>query len=326
MPETSGSGVPRRLVLLGAGVGVGAGLLAGCGVRLEDDAPNLPGLPRRAPLPAEKALLALLSDTRGLARTAAAAPASVAPAARLALLHGEQARVLAGALRGGGVPAADVRAARPAATPTAASPARVTRADLARAEAAAPGRGGPLTARVAPEMLPTVLALLAQRATAAAELGAPVAWAGVGAGAPGVSGSSEGPAVAAAATPFVTATRAAVYGFEVAAAQASGDLRRRARSALAALKDLLADQVALAGDAAPPDPLGWSLPFPVTGDVSARRLAHRLATRLPGAYGAHLAGVASARPATTEVTRWLTAAERLSLGWGGTPAPFPGLG
>lgn len=35
--------------------------LAGCGVRLEDDAPNIPFVPRRAPIPGETALLVMLA-------------------------------------------------------------------------------------------------------------------------------------------------------------------------------------------------------------------------------------------------------------------------
>ena len=50
----------RRLALTGS---LSAALLAlaGCGVRLEDDAPDLPFVPRRAPIPGETALLVVLA-------------------------------------------------------------------------------------------------------------------------------------------------------------------------------------------------------------------------------------------------------------------------
>lgn len=53
----------RRLVLAGA-VSLAATTLTGCGVRLEDDAPDLPFVPRREPIPGEAALLAVLGTLR----------------------------------------------------------------------------------------------------------------------------------------------------------------------------------------------------------------------------------------------------------------------
>ena len=50
----------RRLVLTGA-LGAGVAALTGCGVRLEDDAPDIPFVPRREPIPGEIALLAMLA-------------------------------------------------------------------------------------------------------------------------------------------------------------------------------------------------------------------------------------------------------------------------
>ncbi|WP_346008508.1 hypothetical protein [Janibacter terrae] len=53
----------RRLVLAGAAT-LAAAVVTGCGVRLEDDAPDLPFVPRREPVPAESALLAVLGTLR----------------------------------------------------------------------------------------------------------------------------------------------------------------------------------------------------------------------------------------------------------------------
>lgn len=49
----------RRLVLTGA-LALTTGALTGCGVRLEDDAPDIPFVPTREPIPGETALLAML--------------------------------------------------------------------------------------------------------------------------------------------------------------------------------------------------------------------------------------------------------------------------
>jgi hypothetical protein len=51
---------PSRRLLLTAALTLPATALAGCGVRLEDDAPDIPFVPRREPIPGESALLAVL--------------------------------------------------------------------------------------------------------------------------------------------------------------------------------------------------------------------------------------------------------------------------
>lgn len=54
----------RRLVLAGA-LAAGVTTLTGCGVRLEDDAPRIPFVPTREPIPGESALLAMLGALEG---------------------------------------------------------------------------------------------------------------------------------------------------------------------------------------------------------------------------------------------------------------------
>ncbi|WP_338751456.1 hypothetical protein [Janibacter alittae] len=51
----------RRLVLVGA-LAAGVTTLGGCGVRLEDDAPHIPFVPTREPVPGESAMLAMLGS------------------------------------------------------------------------------------------------------------------------------------------------------------------------------------------------------------------------------------------------------------------------
>ena len=66
----------RRAVLLG---GVVALPLSGCGIRLEDDAPDLPLVPQRTPVAGEAALLAMLASLRA-ERPAESVPAGAAAA------------------------------------------------------------------------------------------------------------------------------------------------------------------------------------------------------------------------------------------------------
>ena len=84
----------RALGVAGLWAG-GAVLLAGCGIRLEDDAPRVPLVPTRTPIPGETELVALLLGSRTLA-----AAASAPYAAGLA----RQEAVLDAALRERGVP------------------------------------------------------------------------------------------------------------------------------------------------------------------------------------------------------------------------------
>ncbi len=88
----------RRLVLTGA-LTLSAAALTGCGVRLEDDAPDIPFIPERDPIPGEAALLAVLG----------ALEASTGPSSqeRATSLHQalEQAQVPAKVIAGATAPA-----------------------------------------------------------------------------------------------------------------------------------------------------------------------------------------------------------------------------
>ncbi len=119
MTQGARPGVPRRTVLAGL---VGAALVtSGCGIRLEDDAPAVPLVPTRTPVPAEAELVALTRDTASLAALAATVPGAVA--ADLATIHRRQHSVLRTTLLAAQVPADDLDAtASPGAT---GSPQRV---------------------------------------------------------------------------------------------------------------------------------------------------------------------------------------------------------
>lgn len=294
-------GLARGLVV--AGLTLGA---SGCGVRLEDDAPRIPLVPTRQPVPAESALLTLLAETRALARLAAEGSGSLAP--RLAAIHDEQVTFLAAALTNQQVPARlQAAATAPAATALRAAEAAALADDRLTGLAAC-----------GPALHAPVISLLAQRYAAVRLLG----------------GKSPLPTATRAwpdgrlAARLAEATRAAAYGFEVAAAQSSGRQRARAVATLGDLRALAAEQMTASGEAAPAPALGYRLPFEVTSASDARRLATQAVTGLLGAYGKEveaLHALATRASVTPDVVAWLGRSQVLAAAWEVEPAAFPGL-
>lgn len=320
MTEGARPGVPRRTVVAGL---VAAVLpTAGCGIRLEDDAPRVPLVPTRTPVPAEAELAALTRDTAALAELASTVPGAVA--ADLATIHRRQHTVLRSTLLADRVPAADLdpgastapsgpspsASTSPAASPTA-SPSG-TRVELAGAEGASAAAAGTF-AGVEPDLRATLASLHAQRYAAATLL------AGHPPGVPG--GAVTGVDVAALAD----ATAAATYFLEVVAARSTGRQRARADATLGALHALHADQ--LTGGAARGDALGHPLPFPVENPTDARRLARTALTTLRASHGAHLEPLVTSEGAAgiAAATRWLGTVEVEAHRWGVELEPFPGL-
>jgi hypothetical protein len=316
VPAGGAAGPARRSVLALGAVALVVGL-AGCGVRLEDDAPDIPLIPTRQPIPGERALLGLLAQTVQLAKGAEAiAPRGGTTVSALATLHPAQATRLSEVLRAKAVPARLVRAAGTGRTPVAAS--AVSAAALGRLEAQALEAGAQREALVVgADLLPMVCALLAQRAAAAALLGVVVPrHAGVW------------PHAALAVGPL-QAFRSAVYGLEVVTAQSSGTDRSRGQATLARLRTFESQAAALAGRESPPAELGYTLPFPVRSAGSARRLARQTLAGLRDTLAAQFGGLAAAEPggrgAAPQVIRWLGASEAELHRWGGALTPFPGL-
>lgn len=338
MPETCvPRGPSRRSVLAVLGLGAAGAALSGCGIRLEDDAPRVPLVPTREPVPGEGFLLVLWLGSQDLAGQASAlgGPGTALPG-QLALLHRAQAEVLRTLLRTEGVPDSVVDDARarhtaapsatssstapsptsdaassPAATGTATAPSRST---LATGEAAAlsPESFAALAALTAKSVV-TPAAALAQRATAATLLGKVPAW------------PTQEQVSAELAAAALEATRAAVYGFEVVAAQSAGAQRTQALTTLSTLKARVARLEQPAGDQAPPAALGYPLPFPVTTPGAAKRLALHV---LEGLRATHAAATGrAARDATglAATVQWLAEAEGLCHRWGMPLQPFPGL-
>ncbi|KGN38388.1 DUF4439 domain-containing protein [Knoellia aerolata] len=324
----------RRLVGAGA-LGALVGVLTGCGIRLEDDAPRVPLVPTREPIPAEAALLRLLGAVQAAALAPADATAPLSPV--LAALHTRQAEVLRDALRQRGVPQDALPSSMPSptATPTPSVSASVPTptGTGSPSPSASPSPTVPRTvvavegsivsaadgcAAAETELRPPVLALLAQ-AHAATELAT-----GSRADRPDPAPPWSRPELL---VPLVDATRRAVYLLEVAAARTPGKAQRTAREGIARLDTLTVEVVEAAGAAAPVPDLGYPLPRPVTTPAEAAALATETLATLLAAWGAQLAALTSgdAEAAFADVSRWLgsVAAEAHR---GGTPlTAFPGL-
>jgi hypothetical protein len=342
MPEVR-DGVPcapsRRTVLAVLGLAAAAVPLSACGIRLEDDAPRVPLIPTREPVPGEGLLLSLWLGAGDLAGQAAQlGGAATALPARLATLHEAQAEALRSLLRSVGVPDRVVAEAQglhraPATAPTttgvpapegpttapAASPSGTptgpTPASLGAAEAATLSADSfAELARLGRDIVVTPAAALAQRAAAATLLGERPLWP--------TPSSLVAPALAADA---LEASRAATYGMEVVAAQSQGSQRRLATTTLATLRARAATQEGLAGDSAPPASLGYPLPFAVTTSGAARRLAVHVLDGLRAHQAEAAAQAAGDVTSLVACLQWLAEAEVLCQRWGLEPEPFPGL-
>ena len=333
MPEEAAGAppLPTRRRLLGLGVQLGAGALvaaslSGCGIRLEDDAPRVPGLPTRRPAPGEAYLLTLRRHSTDLAAEARAlggAPKGLP--ARLAVLHARQAAVLETELLRMGVPRSILDAPEPTATPgTSATASGSTGtgstgtagpAALAASEATDLGPSAiEALAGVGAARIPLAGALLAQRASAATLLGDPAVW-------PDPTWSE--PSLAAS---YLENTRAAAYAFEVVAAQSpKGAQRTLALSTLVTLRAREGQQEALAGASATAPALGYPLPFSVTTPAAARTLAVTVLTDLRAAVARELASSGGDVGPLGAVVQWLADTEVLASRWGVALAPFPGL-
>jgi hypothetical protein len=321
--------------------------LAACGIRLEDDAPRVPLIPTRQPVPGESFLLALWRHTDDLAdRAASLGGAATSLSARLAALHGRQVAVLEAELLRLGVPrkALDAAAAAPSPSATASGTATTGSATTGTAttrtatpsgtrtgSSTAPPVQGPegLAAEEASDLGPTAIAslstvassltplvgsVLAQRAAAASLLGDPATWPEPTWSAPSLASS------------YLESTRAAVYAFEVVAAQSpSGAQHTLAVASLAALEARAQDQESLAGASAGPPPLGYPLPFRVTTPAAARKLAVQVMTELRASVARDLGSTGGDIGPLGALVRWLADTEVLASRWGVPLAPFPGL-
>jgi hypothetical protein len=296
----------------------------------------VPLIPARNPVPGEAFLIGLWQSSGELAAHAASlGGAATSLPARLAAIHRTQYDVLHTELLRLGVPPGVLDEAAKhgssattsattsttsskgttAPTPSTPSVPHAGPLGLAAAESEDVGTAAFTGAASLPASAePLAGSTLAQRAAAAALLGAPVvvpepAWKHL-----------------SLAASFLETTRSAVYGFEVVAAQSpTGAQRTLALATLAALQARAETQAALAADAAGPPDLGYPLPFRVTTPSAARRLAVSLLTELRAALARDLGSAGGDAEPLGSVVHWLADTEVLASRWGVALAPFPGL-
>lgn len=329
-PESipSRSGLVGRRVLLGCVAGTALASLAGCGIRLEDNAPDLPLVPKRSPIPAESALLDLLANTRTLVEVTSRWRGGLGPTLGVALttIHTAQIDVLAAILRAAGVPEPLVdpttspSSSPPSATtsggpsPTSSGAVPVTASDVAALERE-PLPHAVTLAGAAGVMRPTVAATLAQRYAATVLAGGrppslhPASAAVSPAASPtvsGTSGASASPPDLTPSPPVSVTTSGDASEWPATSANVVVEATRSATYGLqvvaaqstgvqrtlatATLRELAALDAAQTPrlTTTPPTVLGYDLPYAVTTPAAARRLAGHVLTGLRAAYGSEL--------------------------------------
>ena len=286
--------------------------LSGCQVQLEEGAPGIPLVPTRVPMKDEKALLAVLARTTSLGLLATAAGgASTSIPGRLSAVHATQVGVITRLLRDGGVPQSLFSAS---ATPSPTSPATAATPNAAVLSAAESNSVGDVSlASLSNAHVPLIGSMLAQRIAAARLLGERAA--------PFVLSGLDG----AEAVRLLEAARAAVYGFEVVAAQIGSTGRALAMPSLASLRSRAAELETLVGSPGTPPSLGYQLPFSVTDSDSARRLARHLLEALLATHASALEPATGDATALATLVQWLGATEAIASRWGAPMRAFPGL-
>lgn len=286
--------------------------LSACRVQLEESAPHIPLIPTRVPMKDEKTLLEVLSRTRSLESLArAVGQTSTSPAGRLSAVHATQVAVITRLLRDGGVSQSAIGRS-PATSPTGSlSHPVLSAAALSAAESESLSYVA--LADISNAHVALIGSMLAQRMASVTLLG------GVAAPVPpsGLNGAE--------AVPLLEAIRAAVYGFEIVAAQIDSTGRTLAMSTLLSLRTRTSELQTLVGSSGPPPPLGYELPFPVSDPDSARRLALHLLEALLTRQAAALVPAAGEAAALTTLVHWLGTTESIASEWGASLAAFPGL-
>jgi hypothetical protein len=286
----------RRLFLVGGGAALLAAV-TGCGLRVDLPQPP-PPVPTRRRAPDEALIIGVVRDLDALLRSwpAAAKPAALKESRSLLT---ELRTVLVGRLTNDGVPTAEITSA-PTSTPTAKT---LSVGELRKRLAALPSAHLEATASATAETRELLTAAYGTIFASAQRLGAEAA--------PASEASPVRPQLAERTSPLV-------YAFEVVAAQSSKTQRRQALGTLERLRGL--ERLVGRDDAAS----GWSLPFPVTDQRSARRLGDTALKRAVGGLGEVL-GAAPTTQSLDDVARWVAAVQLAGDTWGLDPVAFPGM-
>ena len=296
----------RRLFLVGGGAALLA-TVTGCGLRMDLPQPP-PPVPTRRRAPDEALIIGAVRDLDALLR---AWPPATRPAVltESRSLLTELRTVLVGRLTNEGVPTEEITgaAADPSAGPTAtagtASSGPLSVGELRKRLAALPSAHLAATTSATAGTRELLTAAYGTILTSAGMLGADVA--------PAAEASPVRPQLAERTSPLV-------YAFEVVAAQSSGTQRRRALDTLERLRAL--ERLIGRDDAAS----GWSLPFPVNDQGSARRLGDTVLKRAVGAP-TEVPGTAPTTESLDDIARWVAAVQLAARTWGLDPVAFPGM-
>ena len=285
----------------------------GCSLRLEDDAPTIPFVPRKS-IPDEAYLLALYADTLAVAVATAPLTDTGSAAVRgLSAGHTEQARFLAEFLTARGV---DVATA-PTPSPTlvdgpALSVAIAAESRLLTAEALAP------VATVTADNRALVMAVLSYRAAAATMLrrrmgSGEVTW-------PVLEGDDL---AADAARALLDASRSTAYAMDLVAARTSGATRQRANESRGRLRLRIQAQQRVSGQDESAVPLAYTVTRPTTA-AGARTLARRVLRALVR-VGLASAPVTVGGASAVSLMSWQAQALVELAAWGSELPALPGL-
>lgn len=288
----------RRALLATALAGSVVGL-TGCGIRLEGDAPHIPGIKKQAPPADQAALRRLLTGVEDC--LAAAQADSSAWAATLAHLHAAQRSRLMQVMATQGMTPA------PTATDTATDLAALP--DVEQAAAAQLGSYVDLSAR----NLPMAAAIGVTQQAAVQLLGHDTAPAG---------GTVPKAAQVHAILPSL---RAATYAFEVLIAKTPEKSRKQAEATLTMLRATRASWEASLGKSVPAPPDGYTLPVPPTSDATRKQLAQRMLADLVANCADQVTATRGDHGSFVGLTTLWADATAQSWRWGTQPAPFPGL-
>ncbi len=301
---------PRRTLLrAGAWTGLAAALAAGvsgCGIRLEDDAPEIPFL-SRTPIPDEGPLIAAYRRATALADLAARAR-GVVGASEVTERHTRQAQVLRAILDAGAVPERIIRGPE---TPTASAPIPATLATVS-ASALAAAVGAKARESIAAVGSFTEHRSLGASVAAHDAAGEMLTW------------PHRDPLPPAVANGLLSVTRACAYAVQVATAHLSAPERAGHLETLKALgrrESYLASTLT----PVPAPPLGYRLPFPATDPAQGRRLVTAALGNLVDRGLDGLDGIPLGSTALVEVVRLEAEAVVLATAHGVPWPAFPGL-
>lgn len=304
MPNAEDRATLRRRAVITAALAGSVATLSGCGIRLEGDAPHIPGIKKQEPPVDQKPLERLFFMLRKTATATTDAPESDPWAAELRAMHLAQAKRLTEVMSTQGMKVPNYHYSS-----TGAHGDLVDYRSAERINARQIGSLAGLTAR----NLPMAAAVAVTQNAAAHVLGGYVE--------PSGGTTPEAEQVRA----ILPSLRSAIYAFEVIIAKTAMNERKTAEATLTPLRATRATWEASLGKDVPPSPDGFTLPVQPTTDARRRALAQRVLTDLISACADQVAATRGDRGAFIGLTTLWADATAQSWRWGAEPAPFPGL-